>query len=682
MNFHAAVYRLVNHLRRRGEAAGGALDRTLAGHPFLHRYLEAMAPFLPDELGWDETVTWWEREVTAWEGGAAAGPLPLVELTRRGVLDFPGRMALLTTGLVEEDPRFGLVFADLQRPFGERRPCLDAIVAVASAGTGDAWSVSATLLRAGLVEVANLAVPRPEWVLRVAPDLWEVLRGEPEPTLPPWCRHRPMDSLAGLEELAVPGRLAGRLRQVPGLLAAEQAEGLVVRGMRGSDRKAVAGAVARALGRGTLLVDAARVAGEDRWRRVGPLCTTLGALPVLVYDLLPGDSEDVPELVGYTGPVVVVLGLEGGVRGDAVRRSVTVELPPTLAEERRLHWERSLDGHAIEDLGAVSERLHLPPAHIRRAARIAITMAALDRREVVTLDDVRDACRTLNRQLLDSLAVRLEPAGSWRQLVVSDLTGTKLHELERRCRHRERVLRRLAPAFLPSTNRGVRALFTGASGTGKTLAAKILAAELGMDLYRVDLAAIVNKYVGETEKNLHRVLSTAEELDVLLLIDEGDALLGSRTEVRSANDRFANLETNYLLQRLETYQGIVVVTTNAGERIDPAFQRRMEVVVNFVEPGPLERWQIWQIHLPEGHEVPAGLLREISGRCAMTGAQIRNAALHATLLALDDDGMVRGPQIELAVAAEYGKAGAISPLDPGGGREPAGGMQAFLEALS
>jgi SpoVK/Ycf46/Vps4 family AAA+-type ATPase len=680
VNFHAAVYRLVNHLRRQGEAAGRSLDRSLAGHPFLHGYLEAMAPFLPDELDWDETLSWWERQVAAWEGDAAGQALPLVALTRQGVVNFDTRMALLTTGLVEEDARFGAVFADLQHPLQERRPCLDTVAAVA--GGGDAWSVGATLLAAGLVEPANPHAPRPEWLLRVAPDLWEVLRGQPEPALAAWCRHRPRDRLADLDELAVPTGLADRLRAVPELLASGQAGALVLRGMRGSDRRAVSGAVARSLGRGVLLVDAERVPGEDHWRRVGPLCTALGALPVLVYDLPPGESVEVPTLVGYEGPVVVVLGREGGVRGDALGRSVTVELPPAEAQERRRHWERALAGHPIEDVELVSERLHLPPAHIRQAATIAIAVAALDRRETVTVDDVRDACRTLNRQLLDTLAVRLEPAGSWEQLVVSDLAGAKLRELERRCRHRERLLGRLAPAFLPGTNRGVRALFTGASGTGKTLAAKILAAELGMDLYRVDLAAIVNKYVGETEKNLHRVLSTAEELDVLLLIDEGDALLGARTEVRSANDRFANLETNYLLQRLETYQGIVVVTTNAGENIDSAFQRRMEVVVNFVEPGPLERWHIWQIHLPDDHQVPFELLRDVAERCAMTGGQVRNAALHATLLALDDGGIMHGAHLEAAVAAEYGKAGAISPLDPSGRREHAGGVQAFLEALS
>ncbi len=140
-----------------------------------------------------------------------------------------------------------------------------------------------------------------------------------------------------------------------------------------------------------------------------------------------------------------------------------------------------------------------------------------------------------------------------------------------------RLARRRRTAAGPGS--GVRALFTGASGTGKTLAATVLGSRLGLDVYRLDLAAVVNKYIGETEKNLHRVLTTAEELDVVLLIDEGDSLLGRRTEVRNANDRYANLETNYLLQRLEHYRGIVVVTTNAADHIDPAFQRRMDVVV-------------------------------------------------------------------------------------------------------
>ena len=205
--------------------------------------------------------------------------------------------------------------------------------------------------------------------------------------------------------------------------------------------------------------------------------------------------------------------------------------------------------------------------------------------------------------MLDSLAERVTGGGAWSQLVVGAATLDKLRELEQRCLYRERLLRHLGPAFNANGNRGVRALFSGSSGTGKTLAARILAAELGMDLYRVDLASVINKYIGETEKNLHRVLARAEELDVILLLDEGDALLGQRTDVKSSNDRYANLETNYLLQRLESYQGIVLVTTNAAQNIDSAFQRRMDVVVNFVPPAVDDRWAIWQLHLPADNAV-------------------------------------------------------------------------------
>ena len=242
----------------------------------------------------------------------------------------------------------------------------------------------------------------------------------------------------------------------------------------------------------------------------------------------------------------------------------------------------------------------------------------------------------------------------------------------------------MGEAFAVTAAHGVRAIFTGGSGTGKTLAAKILAAQLDTDLYRVDLAAVVNKYIGETEKNLHRVLTRAEELDVILLLDEGDALLGKRSEVRSANDRYANLETDYLLQRLETYQGIVVVTTNASENIDKAFWRRMDMVVHFVAPQAHQRLQIWLLHLPEDHQVEPAFLEHLALKCELTGGQIRNAALHANLLALEDgNGMVSRHHLESAVQSEYRKAGALFPLSHQYAAEHEdAGFEAFFEALS
>ena len=215
----------------------------------------------------------------------------------------------------------------------------------------------------------------------------------------------------------------------------------------------------------------------------------------------------------------------------------------------------------------------------------------------------------------------------------------------------------------------MRALFNGASGTGKSLAARLLAGALQSDLYRLDLSAVVNKYIGETEKNLNQVFALAEELDVMLLLDEGDALLTQRTDVSNANDRYANLETNYLLQRLENYEGVLIVTTNASDRIDAAFQRRMDVVVTFAPPTVAERWNIWQMHLPAAHDIDARLLDEAARRCELTGGQIRNAVLHATSLGLSDGGRINSAHFEAAVRREYQKAGAVCPL-PVWGRAP------------
>ena len=298
---------------------------------------------------------------------------------------------------------------------------------------------------------------------------------------------------------------------------------------------------------------------------------------------------------------------------------------------------------------------------------MAGAQAALADREVIELEDVQQASRTLNRQTLETLAVHLPTAGDWTQLAVCEDTQRDLFELETRCRQRER----LAGATNGAThvNAGVRVLFSGPSGTGKTWAARLLAAQLQMDIYRLDLSAVVNKYIGETEKNLNQVFSRAEELDVILLIDEGDALLTQRTSVNTSNDRYANLETNFLLQRLESSSGIVIVTTNSSELIDNAFQRRMDVTVDFRLPDATERWQIWQLHLPSASTVDERLLTEVVTRCTLTGGQIRNAALHATLLALNNGGIVTNDYLEAAVQREYRKLGAVCPLRHSTARE-------------
>jgi SpoVK/Ycf46/Vps4 family AAA+-type ATPase len=293
---------------------------------------------------------------------------------------------------------------------------------------------------------------------------------------------------------------------------------------------------------------------------------------------------------------------------------------------------------------------------------LARTQAKLTGADRIELADVQRSMRLLNAQALDTLATQLTVAGNWADLAARDDTLRDLLDLELRCRHRERLPPPHGEASDRSACSGVRALFRGPSGTGKTLAARLLASVLQKDLYRVDLSSIVNKYIGETEKNLERVLSRAEELDVVLLFDEGDALLTHRTDVSNATDRYANLETNFLLQRLESFDGILIVTTNAGDRIDAAFERRMDVVVEFQVPQAAERWELWQLHLPRSHVVDPDFLNEVATRCALGGGQIRNAVVHASLLAVHAGTAIDTPTLDIAVRREYRKAGAICPL--------------------
>jgi hypothetical protein len=697
LNFYAAVSYLLSYIDRLSQVGGESLEKTFDKYPFLAGYFREIQQYLPDKITWEETLGWWKTEITAWEK-ASSEPLPLLALTEQGGINFQSRMALMVVGLVEEDSRFGTLFAQLQEPLAHRRPCLELVghmmMNKGFSGSTDPWSICRPLLTTGFLDMTNKDVPRSEWILRVPSVLWDVLRGDVPSHLTSWCQYHPSDAFPLIEELIFPEDFLGRLEQIPALVMSGKAHAIVLRGMQGSERLQVMGAVARVLSQGIIEVDLSSYSfpkrgeeggdAERPWGLLGPLCSVTHSLPIITYDLGSGETAELPSLTGYKGPVGIILGFEGGLRGWAAEKAVTLTLPVPKTAYRMRYWQEAFGDHPVEDLSKISERFHMPGGYIRQAGALAMAHAALERREKVQIRDVQEACRTLNRQLLDALATRLEVEGSWDHLIVSPGTAAKLQELERRCRHRETLLDHLSPAFGSGGNQGVRALFTGSSGTGKTLAAKILAAELGMDLYRIDLAAVINKYIGETEKNLHRVLSKAEELDVILLLDEGDALLGRRTEVRSSNDRYANLETNYLLQRLENYQGIVVVTTNAGENIDTAFQRRMDVVVNFIAPQAQERWYIWQLHLPENHAVDPAYLEDVAIRCTLTGGQIRNAALHATLQALDDgSGIVTRWHLEEVIQSEYRKAGAIYPLGENGhAEEQYGGLEAFLDMLS
>ena len=662
------------------------LDAILGRHAFLRPYHDALTERLPADLSWGAVFEWLRQQTRTWEDAAPRGALPLRELQ----LSPSCLLTLVTAGLIEEDPAFGALFSSGRPGVPAARPTISLLHDLALYANDDtlpdAWAHCAPLIEQRLVEVLNPDAPRGDWALRVPSLVWNAVRGEcgAEPISGVHLHNR--QGFGRLSELILPPSQRERITELAAVLHTGDARLLVVRGMPGSERLELVGSLARGLDRALLEIRDPAVLTTDAGRLLGCCATLLHALPVFALELAAGETFEVPVLAGYAGPIAIVLGREGGLSGPRVEESVLIELDAEPADVRYQYWAESLNRRADDLLPLLAERFMIGGRYIRQTAKLALSVAALDQRERVTLQDVRVAARSINRQQLDSLATRLEDGGRWDQLVVHTNTASDLRTLEQRCRQRERLAQSMAGALPGGLTRGVRALFEGPSGTGKTLAARILAAELGLDLYRVDLAAIVNKYIGETEKNLSRVLGRAEDLDVVLLLDEGDTLMARRTDVKSANERYANLETNYLLQRLDGYTGIVIVTTNLCHHIDNAFHRRMDVLVRFHLPDPEQRLRLWQVHLPREHVVPFDVLHEVAYRHALTGGQIRNAAIAATLHALERNGRVNGFDLEAAVDAEYRKAGAPplnsprlvddTPVDA------TDAMSAFLGAIS
>ena len=684
ISLYAGIYRLLNQIRRLHVVGGDSLETFFNRLPFLADYFNEMREHMPEDIHWEDATEWWHMQLEVWTEECET-PLPLSRMADEAGLSFASTLAFMVTGLVEEDSRFATLYAELQQPLTHRRPTLELVgqmmIDDAMVGEADPWSICRPLIEMGYLEAENRHAPRSEWVLKVPPVLWDAARGDVDREPAHWCSYRERAALRGMSDLIVDDSLRQKLSKLPDLVHANMTRLVILRAVPGTDTHELMGAIAHSQGRGLVAVDQ-KETGNEAVRALGPLCTMSHAMPVLSYDLAPGETVEPPKLHGYGGPVGIVMGFEGGLGSHVTEKAVTLTIPTPDIGLRKRFWAQSFKSGDFESLDDISKRFRLPGGYIKQAAETALANAGLEGREEVCVEDIRVASRTLNHQMLDTLASHMETGGSWGDLVSGESTSSKLMELQQRCRYREELLGYLGRAFRSGQTCGVRALFTGASGTGKTLAAKILAAEMGMDLYRVDLAAVINKYIGETEKNLHRVLSRAEALDVVLLLDEGDALLGSRTEVKSANDRYANLETNYLLQRLEVYQGVVLITTNLVENIDRAFQRRMDVVVPFFQPQAEERLQILDLHLPDDHEVDQDYMMLVARRCALNGGQLKNAALHATLFALDGRGPLRPIHLEEGLRSEYRKSGATFPLEAVRDiREHDGGMQTFLGAL-
>jgi hypothetical protein len=396
-----------------------------------------------------------------------------------------------------------------------------------------------------------------------------------------------------------------------------------------------------------------------------------GAAERAAAHLAPAESEGLPPQVRLCGAdpatreaIAAAAAARLGLGLCTVRADA---LPPVAAERRALArlWQREaiLVGRALlVECGEGREEEARSAAAFADAVRTPLLVAGEvplppGRRHVVRVDAPSlptDRRREQARPRLEALAERIEPVAGWDDLVLPADEMEALREIAAQLRHRDRVYENWGFAAKSARGLGISALFEGPSGTGKTMAGEVLAGELGLDLYRIDLSQVVSKWIGETEKNLRRVFDAAELAEAILLFDEADALFGKRSQVKDSHDRYANIEVSYLLQKMEQYRGLAILTTNARDALDRAFLRRLRFIVKFPFPAADQREQIWRRVFPAA--MPAeGIEPELLARLNVAGGGIRNIAVQAAFLAAEGDEPVGMAHLRRAAAREYAK---------------------------
>jgi Pyruvate/2-oxoacid:ferredoxin oxidoreductase gamma subunit len=370
-------------------------------------------------------------------------------------------------------------------------------------------------------------------------------------------------------------------------------------------------------------------------------------------ELDPNQNASIQRWIEAADYPLIVCSLER--RPMGVKPLITFEVgKPTTSEQQQL-WQSAL-GPAVAQLNGHVEALvshfSLDSLSIQRIADETLRVSESTPGQLAL--SLWKACSNHVNPRLGELAQRIEPRASWDDLVLPEAQSTILHDIARQIRQRLKVYETWGFASKSARGLGISALFAGVSGTGKTMAAEVLADELRLELYRIDLSQVISKYIGETEKNLRRVFDAAEGSSTILLFDEADALFGKRSEVKDSHDRYANVEISYLLQRMEAYRGLAILTTNMRDALDQAFLRRIRFVIQFPFPDEVLRAEIWRRIFPE--QTPTEDL-DISrlARLNVTGGNIRNIALYAAFLAADAGQPVRMSHLLQAARAEFAK---------------------------
>lgn len=549
----------------------------------------------------------------------------------------------------EHDLLVGHLLVHLQQPMALSRPTVGLVAqAFAPDGLHQAIHVlgQGNAVRCGLLQFCGDDLPLPERQIRTPLPTALALQGLESA----WPGTAPIE----FDQYPVPLGESAQARALEFARRLRPQENtdpaLVIRCGDPLEARAAASLVCAEAGAQAILVH------TDQWTGMAPWLVLNQLIPVFSQWLVPGERKAVPVIPGYFGPIILLTGPEGDFESsDRAVLDWRLEIPS--AAERADLWTMALGDRAVAE--------QLARAHRHAAGRIA-TLAAKAREDCLAHDpsgknksisfaQIRAVSRRGDASGLGALAELIPDEVGDDVLIANIALRTELESLVTRCQLREEFPRSLGPSIQARYRPSVRALLVGPSGTGKTLAVAWLATRLGIPLFRVDLSAVTSKYIGETEKNLSQLLARAEQNEVLLLFDEADSLFGKRTDIHEANDRFANAQTNYLLQRMESYDGIAVLTSNGRARFDDAFSRRFDAILSFPLPGPQERRDLWLAHLGPEHGVNGGQLNLLSAVAELTGGQIRNAVLRAAVDAAQENKKIQYSHLLAGVASEFRK---------------------------
>ncbi|WP_395403610.1 ATP-binding protein [Arthrobacter sp. UC242_113] len=622
------------------------------------RLLEGAQSSLQDSSdGWPGAATARQRECEALADAAQGAGHPL---RLRGLADTFGLSALdvdllLVALAADLDPRFEQFFGYLNDDVTRRRPSVAVALALCgeplSSAGARARLLSGPLISGGLLVVEDPERPLPGRALRVPDRVVGHLLGDdaPEPALAavlaaqpevewgdPGPLARALKAGVRLAYLREPATGSGRILAAEALRSGGYPAIYLNLGRLANEREPLA------------LVDAA--VREARLRGAGLVAAPLAAVS--------GHPAVLEALHAEPQPVLLV-GDSGWDPAWTSRPPLLVDVPASSSGERLDLWRAALGPPNGLDVEAATSAFRLRPEQVVRAAGAALVQATLAENGRATSEHLRAGARGENGSALDRLARRVEPVVGWADLVLPDAVLQALQEVALRAKHRERVLGDWSMRPGAGRGHGVAALFAGDSGTGKTMSAEVVAGELGLDLYVVDLATVVDKYVGETEKNLERIFAAAAGVNGVLLFDEADAVFGRRSEVKDAHDRYANIESAYLLQRMETFDGLAVLATNLRANIDEAFTRRLDVLVDFPLPDAAHRSVLWDRCLRTLDRSADIDLAFLGKAFELAGGSIRSAAITAAYLAAEDGGTVTMRHLVTAVQREYRKLGRL-----------------------